>query len=216
MKFRKILFLFPLLLVFFQQTTAIAAGCNLRDNFDDGLNPFWVVSDPTYVRGIDGTLDIDFYGDPPDYHWARIDNCTYEDFLVTYQCRDLDYTRGKAFAFRLTGSEPVGYILNLRSYPFNDVVLTKGMMGEDYPVILAQESFQHNTGEWVDVEVIAKKARITVYLNGIETINYFDQDPYLEGSVMFTTNAGATQSAHAQYDDFSIRAFPSNTGGPKE
>ena len=78
-----------------RQTLITAGGCNVRDNFDKGLEPFWVVSDVTVVGEVDGTLDIEFFGDPPEYHWAKIDDCTYEDFIATYRCRGLDYTREK-------------------------------------------------------------------------------------------------------------------------
>ena len=101
----------------------------------------------------------------------------------------------------------IGYNVNLRSAPWNDVVLGKGSFSP--ASILAQAPFYHSTEEWVDVQVEAVGAQIRVWVNGTMMIDYTDPDPILSGWTFLGINGGGGTgpggfNALAEFDDFCV------------
>lgn len=188
-----------------EASAAFGQSCTLMDNFDSGVTPFWVFSDPSIVTVSGGVLDIDFTGQPSERHWAELTDCIYTDFEAMFRVRDLDSTYGKGFGFRTTGPDHLGYGVNLLSSPTNKVLLTKGTFA--YRDILAESTVVHDTGQWLDVRVTVVGAVFTVEVDGAVVLSYTDPNPIPSGAIFLNINAGGTLSAHTQWDDFVIDAY---------
>jgi hypothetical protein len=177
-----------------------SAQCSIDETFDGGFTNPWVVIDPTWTAVADDALEVWFSSsNPSEYHGAVLDPCVYYDLRAGVRMRDLDDTKGKAIAFRNNGIY-IGYNVNVRSSPWNDVVLGKGSFAP--AAILTSAYLPNLTGEWVDVEIEAVGARIKVWVNGELMIDYVDPQPILRGWMFLGINAGGTGSGHAQFDDF--------------
>ena len=186
---------------------AATAQCNLAENFDGGFYHPWVVTDPTFAFVENDAFKVAFQSsDSNEYHGAVLDPCVYTDLMVSVRMRDLESTVGKAVAFRNNGMF-IGYNVNLRSSPWNDVVLGKGSFSP--ASILDQAYFPHSTEEWVDVQVEAVGAQIRVWVNGNMVIDYTDPNPILSGWTFLGINGGggagpAGFNALAEFDDFCV------------
>ena len=182
--------------------TFALAQCTLSESFDGGFDASWTLTDPNLVTIQQDVLDVDFAGPVEEFHGATLSPCVYTDLRVSLRLRDLDFTRGKAIAVRANEFFE-GYTVNLRSAPFNDVVLGKGDFSA-VPEILGIAFLPHNTGDWVDLMIEAIGPTIQVYANSALVISYTDPEPDLSGWVFLGINAGGTGTGHAQYDDFWI------------
>lgn len=183
------------------------AQCSLADTFDGGFHQPWVVTDPAFAYVQDDAFRVAFQSPSSDeYHGAVLDPCVYNDLVVTVRMRDLDKTVGKAIAIRNNGIF-IGYNLNLRSDPWNDVVLGKGSFSP--AAILAQAYFPHSSEEWVDVKIVAIGPQISVWVNGALMIDYTDPQPILTGWTFLGINGGGGTgtgafNALAEFEDFSV------------
>ena len=177
------------------------AQCSLTESFNGRFHAPWQLTDSQFVGIRQTVMAVQFDGAAATFHGAVLDPCTYSDFRVSLMFRDLDFTRGKAIAFRTNGAFN-GYNINLRSAPFNDVVLSKGPFSSESVATIAP--YAHLSGEWVAVEIEAIGAEINVWVNSTHVISYTDPNPVLSGWIFLGINAGGTQSAHAEFDNFTI------------
>lgn len=189
---------------------AALAQCDLSDNFDSGPQQTWIPTEPANLVFQDGTMGIDLLNplDPPA-NVVFLGECSYWDLDVTVSMRDLSPGHDKILWFRSQGFEQPTYGVNVRSYPLNDVVLTKrtGGPGTNGILELAALPFQHNVGDWITLRVWMQGAEIVVEIEGVEAIRYFDPAPLPVGLVALAVHKGGNGAAHVQFDDFSVLAL---------
>lgn len=103
-----------------------------------------------------------------------------------------------------SGADRVGYNVNLRSDPFNDVVLDK-IAAPNGPVVrLAITPLPNTNGTWLHLRIEAHGPRIQVSIDGIPYIDYVDPDPLLAGGVCLRGYTGSGGSHLVQWDNVFI------------
>ena len=151
-----------------------AAETIFSEDFDDGvadgftpIGPGWAVEDGVYTCETFGfeVYSSSVFGDP---EWL--------DIIASFDIKSVDAT-SHIFRFRVNDFEDF-YDVNLRSAPWNDVVLMRTMNTQRE--IIAQvptAPFANNT--WHNVQVMAEGFHFTVVLNGTVVLEYYDGvEPY--------------------------------------
>jgi len=183
-----------------------AQDCLLMDDFELGdVNGWWEETEDDAVEFADGVLRIHFEGPNTLSEWGVLRPCVYSDFQIDVDLRDLEATVNKIVVFHSSGSvrDFDGYGVNLRSSPWNDVVLVRRTM-EDQGITLASAYEVHETGEWKHVQIIMEGARIRVSVDGVERIDIVDPEPIETGWMGLAVNAGGGGEAFAEFDNFAI------------
>ena len=189
--------------------TAAHGQCDFSESFDQGTDHAWEFTDPTAVAVQDDVLEIQFTGPPNHSEWAILEACSYTDLYIHVRMRDLNGSGNKIVRFRNFGSggEINGYGVNVRSSPFNDVVLAKKLYGPTQILAAAYLPFTHETDQWVRVDIFVSGATVNVHVNGGSLIQFTDPTPIASGWVGLTVHAGNSGIAHAQFDDFQIGSY---------
>ena len=186
--------------------TSAGQDCNLADSFNGGFQQVWLLSDSEVVSVVNDVLRIQF----DDWNSERseeamLDACLYSDLAIHVDVRDLNGTRGKEIGIRINGSNHYGYGINLRSDPLNDILIAKG--GIANRAIVAAATYPHETGTWHHLDIMASGPTIIVDVDGLNVLQFTDPDPILNGWVELRANPGATYSAAAEFDNFSIEGY---------
>lgn len=182
--FQRVL-LFGILLILAGPSVDHADAVLLQEDFDDGvadgftvLDPIWTVVDGTYLCRIEGASQFSL-SSAGDHSWG--------DYRVRCDLK-VSGSLNQVLVFRLQDRYNF-YDVNLRGYPFDDVVLTKVVQGRD--TWHASAYAANSIGYWHTLAVEVEQNRIGIEVDGVPLIEHVDDtDPYLTGGIAVCGYAG--------------------------
>jgi hypothetical protein len=128
--------------------------------------------------------------------------CEWGDFYLDVDIRGLDGV-DKLVRFR-RGADGTAYAVNLRANPLGDVRLDK-VTDPDGPTTLLQGvPFPHDNGTWCHLRIHAHGARIQVWIDDTQYIDFTDPTPYLFGRLCLEGYTGGWGSCDAEWDNVMV------------
>jgi len=109
----------------------------------------------------------------------------------------------KIVVFRFNGNDH-HYGINLRSYPYNDLVLVKSIPGKS-PEILHSSTLPNYNDAWYFLEITVEGNSTVILVNDEEIISYIDNDePILKGRIGLGAMLGSTPESMVVFDNVEV------------
>jgi hypothetical protein len=158
------------------------------ENFDDylaqdwELEPGWTVTEKGVLRG-------------EGHSWARYKEVDWQDFRVQFRLRIEE--EGSRIHLNYRVSNEGRYYIGFHA---GGLYLSKEAPGGTFYENLASSRWQYSKDRWYSVEIVGEGARIQVFVDGTQALDYTDPEPLLSGTIAFETLEGAV----VQVDDIVV------------
>ena len=166
---------------------ACEAGAEIifEEDFNDGTADGFTEDCDLWSVTPSGRYTIDLYGNEV-FSWSFIGGSAWTDYTFSLDVRSKD-SKNHIAAVRVQENGDC-YIINMRSRPFNDIVLTKYIGGEFHNLLFLPARVN---GEWQKISVRVVGSTIIASESGTELLKYHDtEEPLLAGGAAVVALAG--------------------------
>lgn len=156
-----------------------------EEDFSDGTADGFTEDCDLWSVTPSGWYTIDIYGYEV-FAWSFIGNSAWTDYTFSLDVSSKD-SKNHIAAVRVQKNGDC-YLVNMRSRPFNDIVLTKYTGGEFHNLLFMPATV---VGQWQKMAVSVVGSTITASENGSVLFSYSDTDkPLLKGGAAVVALAG--------------------------
>lgn len=158
-----------------------------EQDFDAGEATGFVTFDPCWTVTPSGEYFIDNAG-YEIFAWSYAGDPSWSDYIYSYDLMSMESVNQLA-AFRVQ-SPGNAYVVNMRSAPWNDIVLTKWVNGTQRHVLVRPHANRNAVWHHYDIQVAGPV--ISVYVDDEHVFTYVDDSssPYLTGGIAAVSYSG--------------------------
>jgi len=170
---------------------------------DDFKDPLVTTARWTKVKGSWKNVEGSYYSSVNgayEFALSTVGESAWKDYTYSVDIKG-DKGIDKMIVFRYQDDINT-YVANLRSAPFNDVILVKGLLNGQ---ILQTAKLGNSNDVWYQLKVVAVGNSLQVYVNDQLYIKYLDEfSPFLNGRVGVTIFTGATNETATYFDNVEV------------
>jgi hypothetical protein len=185
-------------------SSALAQGDLLQEDFEDGVADGFVAECPLWEVTGGGTYHVDNMGYEL-YCWSFAGDTAWDNYTYSLDIKSM-FSVNQLAAFRVQENGDC-YVINVRSDPWNDAVISKWTGGSN--LVLFSAPFDNVNEVWHHFEIAVLGPTMELFVDGQEVLTFTDTfNPLLNGKIgVLSYTGGVMQEQKLDIDNIMVDSF---------